>query len=281
MKIRENLLSLKYTDQQDLWFKNAGATKLLVFLHGMYSTPSTFEDFATQWAQSHPDWDVYCPALPAGCKDVAVLKEIGPWTWDESLTVAKAKLDESRKTYKTVVLGGHSQGGSLALAIAPDRNDLEALIIVASPLKLGGNAMSLMDNLGIMLASPLQMIIPKGMSRPVRNKVQRAPVEKFCDCEGWMFPLTISTFKKGLVRVRKRLSAISIPLFMSYCKQDGLVSFFNADLLSKGVSSKLVISKYFDVPHKQEPYGIKHQLLNYSPTRQELFDAINTFLNHF
>ncbi|MGL5721000.1 MAG: alpha/beta hydrolase, partial [Brevinema sp.] len=231
MKIRENLLNLKYTDQQDLWFKNEGATKLLVFLHGMYSTPSTFEDYATQWAQSHPDWDVYCPALPAGCKDIAVLKEIGPWTWDESLTVAKAKLDEARKGYKNLVLGGHSQGGCLSLAIAPDRSDLDALVIIASPLKLGGDAMSFKDNLGISLAGPLSILVPKGMSRPIRNKETRATVEKFCDCEGWMFPLTISTFKKGLAHVQKRLGEITVPLFMSYCKQDGLVSFSSADTL--------------------------------------------------
>ena len=281
MKIRENLLNLAYTDQQDLWFKNKGATKLLVFLHGMYSTPSTFEDYAAQWAQSHPDWDIYCPALPAGCKDVSVLKKLGPWTWDESLTVAKAKLDEAAKGYQTIVLGGHSQGGSLSLAIAPHRSDLAALIIIASPLKLGGDAMSFMDNLGISLAGPLSVLVPKGISRPVSNKDKRATVEKFCDCEGWMFPLTISTFKKGLVDVRKHLEGIKVPLFMSYCKQDGLVSFFNADLLSRGISSKLVITKYFDIPNKQEPYGIKHQLLNYSSTRSELTDAINRFLKFF
>ncbi|MGL5253756.1 MAG: alpha/beta hydrolase [Brevinema sp.] len=281
MKIRENLFNLMYTDQKDLWFRNNDATKLLVLLHGMYSTPSTFEDFAIQWSKSHPDWDVYCPALPAGCKDISVLKQLGPWTWDESLAVAQKKLDDASKAYKSIVLGGHSQGGSLSLAIAPFQNNLKALIIIASPLKLGGDSMSFMDNLGVFLSTPLSFIIPKGIVRTPKNLAERANVEKFCDCEGWVFPLTISTFKKGLVGVCKNLHAIDIPLFISYCKQDKLVPFENAEQLSRGVSSKLIVAKHFDIPKEVEPYGIKHQLLNYSPTKQELVKELNQFLNHF
>lgn len=279
--IRDNLFALHYSDQQDLWFRKSGNKKLIVFLHGMYSTPSTFEDYAARWTQKNPEWDVYCPALPAGTKDTEILAQLGPWTWNESIAVAGEKFRKSAEGYDTVILGGHSQGGSLSLAIAPNFNFIKAVIIIASPLYLGGKTLSWDENFGIYIADLLCLLAPKGIYKAIGHTKRRQALEKHCDAEGLVFPLTISTFKKGLRQMRPRLKEITVPLFMSYCMQDTLVDFGNAERLAAEVGSKLVVRKVFDIPKKKEPYGRKHQLLNYTETREGLSSALDDFLSAF
>jgi esterase/lipase len=275
-KMRKNILQLKYSSTEDLWFRKEGNKKLVVFLHGMYSTPSTFETLAILLLEK--GFDVYAPSLPASALTLEELKIVGPWTWEESLFIINYKLDLiSQDYYEKTILGGHSQGGSLAMTVVTER-DFDALIVVASPTSLYGTHLKLYENIAIYLSGLLSFVLPRGLFEVIPYQQERAKIEKLCDAEGINYPYTIYTFKEGLKTLRKNLYKIEMPMFLTYCKGDTLVNFKNLEFITSHVSStKIVIDKY-DISFEEEPYGFRHQLLNYSKTRDHLNASIVSFL---
>ena len=274
-KIRQNVLSKKYSCTKDMWFKKEANTKLIVFLHGMYSTPSTFEDLAQILLEK--GWDIYVPALPASAISREDLRVIGSWAWEESLIVIREKINSLPSDYQKVVLGGHSQGGSLAMTVATEQY-FDGLIVVASPVNLYGDHLKLGHNIAIYFSGLLSFLLPNGLFEPILHQQERAKVEKLCDAEGVMYPYTIYTFKKGLKILRKNLYKIETPLFLAYCKGDTLVNFKNLEFIKTHVSSKKIVTEKYDISYEEEPYGFRHQLLNYSKTRDHLNVSIVSFL---
>ncbi|MDK2818294.1 MAG: alpha/beta fold hydrolase [Spirochaetota bacterium] len=276
-KLRLNVFTEKYSHTKDLWFKKDGNTKLIIFLHGMFSTPSTFEDLAEILLLK--GWDVYIPTLPASAISREDLQSIGSWAWKESLIIIREKINSLPNNYQKVVLGGHSQGGSLAMNIATERS-FDGLIVVSSPVNLYGNHLKLWQNIAIYLSGLLSFVFPNGVLESIPYQQERAEVEKLCDAEGIQYPYTIHTFKKGLKILRQNLYKIKMPLFLAYCKGDILVNFKNLELIKNSVSSKKIIEKTYDISFEEEPYGFRHQLLNYSKTKNDLNVSIVSFLEN-
>ncbi|SFB95226.1 Esterase/lipase [Brevinema andersonii] len=276
LKVRKNIDELHYAATKDMWYKKEGNKKLIICLHGMYSTPQTFVEFAEQF--NGEGWDVYLPALPASARTLEELEQIGPWTWKESLAIARKKILEASKGYETVILGGHSQGGSLTLALVPDLPFIKGVFIIASPVSLYGNHISYWKNIGIFFSGLLHFVVPKGIKEKTDTSDERLAVENICDAEGIFYPLTLHTFKLGLKKMLPRLREIHQPLFLAYEKGDTMVNFSNMEKIAQSVSSVTVVEKVFDTSKSEEPYGYRHQLLNYKPTKLELFKALNEFI---
>lgn len=274
-KIRGNVLTKKYACTEDLWFTKESHNKLIIFLHGMYSTPSTFEDLAPSLMEQ--GWDVYMPSLPASALTREELQTIGPWAWEESLLVIRHKISNLPRSYQKVVLGGHSQGGSLALKIATEK-DFDALIIIASPINLYGKHLKLWENIAIFLSGISSFILPKGLWIPIKHQKERAQIEKKCDAEGIRYPYTVFTFQRGLDQLRPKLSKISMPLFLAYCQGDTLVDLNNLEKIKESVSSSVIVEKKYEVSYDIDPYGFRHQLLNYTYTKEALTKALLSFL---
>lgn len=274
-KLRLDVLSRKYSCTKDIWFKKEGNTKLIIFLHGMFSTPCTFENLAQ--ILLNKGWDIYVPTLPASAISREDLRVIGSWAWKESLIVVREKINTLPNDYKKVVLGGHSQGGSLAMTMAIEKS-FDGLIVVASPTNLYGDHLKLWQNIAIYLSGVLSFILPKGLFEPILHQQERAKIEKLCDAEGVQYPYTIYTFKKGLEILRENLYKIETPLFLAYCKGDTLVNFKDLEFIKSHVSSKKIVVEKYDISYEEEPYGFRHQLLNYSKTKDHLNASIVSFL---
>lgn len=276
-KTRENIEKLKYATAKDLWWKKENNKKLVIFLHGMYAPTDTFDEIAPLLIEN--GWDVYAPALPGSSKTFNELNEIGAWSWDESIKIAKMKIEKSKKNYDTVVLGGHSQGGSLSLDIASKFDYLDGLIIVSSPVSLYAKGLGTFNNLCVYFSGILQYILPQGFPSDVRNFEEKSKVERLYDSKQVTFPKTVYSFNYGLKSVRKNLKNIKVPLFLAYSKNDRTVDFNNKAKIENNVSSKKIVSVIFDVPKEVEPYSSKHRLFNYIHTKNELNDHILKFLN--
>ncbi len=274
-KIRKDTLQLKYACTEDMWFKKDGNKKLLICLHGMFSTPRTFEDLALVLVEE--GWDVYIPALPASANTREELRTIGPWAWDESMLVINDKISDFSDKYQKTVLCGHSQGGSLAMQVATEK-EFDALMILSSPIDLYGDHLLWWENIAVYLAGVLAFIVPNGLWLPIKNPDDRYLVEKCCDAEGIQYPYTIFTFKRGLGKLRPNLSKISKPLFLSYCKGDTLVNYKNLYKIKSSVSSDTIEEILYDISYDEEPYSFRHQLLNYTKTKDDLVNRIREFL---
>lgn len=276
-KNRLHPLQETYSSMHDVWKVREGNKDLVILLHGMYANPDTFDTLPDHLVQE--GWDVYVPSLPACARTLKELQRVGPWTWDESLAIAMQKVEEQKGKYERIVLGGHSQGGSLAMTIATKVDFLSGLMVIASPVSLYGKQLSFVKNLGVSLSGTLYFLFPKGVRMSADSSTERKNVEYVSDAEQIIYPLTIHTFKKGLARLRSHLSLIKVPLFLAYEKGDNLVDFASYEYIRSHVSSKFIYDKVFATPHSQEPYGQRHHLPSYKPIKEELYRSIEEFLH--
>ncbi|MGL4525174.1 MAG: alpha/beta hydrolase [Spirochaetia bacterium] len=276
-KLRYDAQQSDYTALDDIWNTKPGNKKLVILLHGMYSNPKTFLELSNLLVEN--GWDVYMPALPAGAHTLQELKNVGPWAWKESLHFAREKILLQKDKYEQTILGGHSQGGALTLALAPEMDFVSAFLSIAGPVNLYGEHLPFSDNMGIFFSGLLCLFIPQGAAFAPDNTAARRAVERVEEMEKLIFPYTIFTFKHGLEGVRKNLKNIHAPLFLAYEKGDETVGFHNFYHITKHVSSKKISAHIFNIPRKEEPYGHRHDLLWYSLTKDSLNTEILLFLS--
>lgn len=273
---RKDILTTSYSSNKDFWLKN-GNSKLLIMLHGMYSSPATFEQFAQ--LVHRQDWDVYAPVLPNSSNSVDELKDQPAFLWEDSLRVAFQKIIVSTENYKDIVLCGHSQGGSIALTLAPSLVFLKAVAVVAAPMHLIGPQNSWLRNIGIFLSGFLYFLLPKhGMDTPVKYQKERAFVEDTFGSEGFYYGLTLHSMNLGLAKTRKQLHLIKQPLFLAYEKGDRITDFDDFLLIKRKVESSFVREIVFDTPRSEEPYSKRHKLFSYKPVKDKLFCELSAFL---
>lgn len=275
-KPRKDILTIPYSSNKDFWLKN-GNPKLLIMLHGMYSSPATFESFA-QLAHRQ-GWDVYAPVLPNSSNSVDELKNQQAFLWEDSLRVAFQKIIVSTENYKDIVLCGHSQGGSIALTLAPSLLFLKAIAVVAAPMHLIGPQNSWLRNVGIFLSGFLYFLLPKhGMDTPVKYQKELSLVEDSFGSEGFYYGLTLHSMNLGLAKTRKQLHMIKQPVFLAYEKGDRITNFNDFLLIKRKIKSLFVREIVFDTPCSEEPYSKRHKLFSYKPVKDKLFNELSVFL---
>ncbi len=252
---RKNILDLKYTCTEDLWFKKEGNKKLLVCLHGMFSTPYTFEDLAHDLVEK--GWDVYAMTLPASANTREDLQSIGSWSWEESMIVVRDKISKL-SGYEEYSLIGHSQGGSFAMEVITENiKDFSSLIVVAAPINLYGSHMTFTGNTAIFLSGLMSFFYPKGFIFKIKNPELFCRKQAEIDELGIQYPHTIFTFKRGVRALRKNLYKIKTPVLLAYCEGDRLVNESNMWKISKKISSKYVESVLCRVSYDDDPVGLK------------------------
>lgn len=278
-RVRKDILTSNYSENSDLWIKKQGNENLLILLHGMYSSPEHFVELAEKTVET--GWDVYLPVLPNSANNSKMLQLQEPFQWEESLQVAFQKSLIHNKDYQKIVLGGHSQGGALALTIAPSLTFLNGILIVAAPMHMTHNNNSLLRNIGISLSGLLIFLIPKkGMTIKNKNVKERSLVEKNIEKESFYYGLTLHSMALGLKKTRRHLSQITYPCFLAYEKGDKLVHFSDFDYIKNRISSSIIQELVFEIPKSLEPYSKRHALLSYIHTKDKLFQEAISFLKN-
>lgn len=101
-----------------------GRDRICLLLHGYSSSPADFGQLP-QYLDSR-GWDVEAPLLPAHGRDPRDLRDI---TADDLVSFARKRFRKLKKEYDTVVLGGFSMGGSLALILTDEKRPAATFLI--------------------------------------------------------------------------------------------------------------------------------------------------------
>ncbi|MGL4676333.1 MAG: alpha/beta hydrolase [Brevinema sp.] len=272
-----SILETEFSTIPDLWQKKEGNKNLAIFLHGMYSSPDTFQELSEQIV--HEGWDIYVPTLPNASLSPEDLSEQASYQWEDSLKVALHRALVYNKDYKKIVLAGHSQGGSLALSIAPSLPFLSGLIIVASPLHIIHKNNSFIRNTAIFLSGLLVFLIPKkGMFLNSSNAYERSLVDGHYSDKEFYFGLTLHSMKLGLKKTVKQLPQIKTPCLLIYEKGDKITDFQDFITIKNSISSTIIKECILNTPIELEPYSKRHRLLSYIYTKDQVFEEITSFL---
>jgi len=277
-KPHPNIFDLPYSNNSDIWFKKQGNTKLLILLHGMYSSPKVFQEFSELIIND--GWDIYLPVLPNSSSSTEDLISQDYYQWNDSLKIAFQKSLVNINNYQKVVLGGHSQGGSLALTICPSFEFLNGLILIAAPISMIHNKNSLIRNIGIYLSGFLHLILPnKGLRVNSRYKKERGLVENSFGSEEFYYGITLHSMHLGLKQSKKHLSDIKCPCLLIYEKGDQICNYKDSVYIKEHISSTQIKEYIFETSKQEEPYSKRHKLLSYKPIKQKVFQGIQEFLS--
>ncbi|MGL5955169.1 MAG: alpha/beta hydrolase [Brevinema sp.] len=276
-KSQNNISQTEFSKIPDLWQKKEGNENLVIFLHGMYSSPDTFQEISKMIVTE--GWDLYAPALPNASLSADDLSTQQSYQWEDSLKVALHRSLAYNKDYKKIVLAGHSQGGSIALSIAPTLPFLSGLIIIAAPIHLIHTKNSFIRNVAIFLSGLLVFFIPKkGMFLKCRNAYEKSLVDGHYTEKEFHFGLTLHSMNLGLKKTIQQLSQIKTPCLLIYEKGDRIVDFQDFITIKSAISSSIIKECVLETPIALEPYSSRHRLLSYIYTKDQVFEEVTSFL---
>ncbi len=273
----KEILTKEFSTHHDFWSKKEGNKSLLIMLHGMYSHPSIFNDTAQKVLQN--GWDSYAPILPNASKSYEDLTSQQAYLWEDSLKVAFQRSLIHNQGYTKIVLAGHSQGGALALTIAPSLSFLNGLISVATPMNLIHKKNSVIRNIGIMLSGLLVFLIPKkGLSTNNKYYKERKLVENHGSPQEFHFGLTLHSMNLGLKKTRQNLHHITIPCLLIHEKEDKTAIFEDLLYVKKRINSSSIKEVLLDTPLSIDPYSKRHKIFTYIHTKNQVAQEIVDFL---
>ncbi len=276
-KPKKDILTTKFSTHEDIWTKKEGNTSLMIILHGMYSQPNIFDETAKK--VSEHGWDVYAPVLPNSSDSYEDLSSQEGYQWEDSLKVAFQRALIHNQGYQKIVLAGHSQGGSLALTIAPSLPFLNGLISVATPMNIIHNKNSFIRNLGVRLSGFLIFFIPKkGITLKSKYSKEREALEGHCSPQEFHFGLTLHSMNLGLKQTRKNLHHITTPCLLIHDKGDGIATVDDCIFVNNNISSDSIKKVILDTPLSVDPYSKRHKLFNYIHTKDQVVQEISDFL---
>ncbi|MGL4394302.1 MAG: alpha/beta hydrolase [Brevinema sp.] len=264
-KSTEAVFDKKYSSTEDFWYKKEGNKKIVVALHGMYSDPTVYQHLVPEITKE--GYDFYAPTLPNSALTTEELMAQDPYQWDDSLRVALKKILAHSGTYDEVVLLGHSQGGSLAMTLAPSLPFLKKLVIVASPISLVNKDLGFKKNLQVIFSGFMHFNKRHGIA--MTNQADPA-------LKDWYFALTIHSFKLGLRRTFKNLHKIDTPTLLVYEKYDQTVPYSNSDKIMTQIPHVERVT--FSTPLSPDVPGSRHDILNFDPIKADAIKEIVNFI---
>lgn len=201
---------------------SADGSRLGVLLcHGFTSTPQSLRP----WAEHHAaaGLTVRLPLLPGHGTSV---EDMARTRWPDWLTVLDRALDELRERCDTVVVGGLSMGGTLALRLAQTRGaDVDGLVLVNPALvRPTGRlrALPLLKHVVPTLPGPAGDIAAPGVTEVAYDRVPLHCVASLLDL---------------CARARKELPRVVQPLVVLRSAVDHVLEAGTVDELLAGVSS--------------------------------------------
>ncbi len=275
-KPHKDILHKPFSSHMDFWNKKSGNKNLLICLHGMYSHPSIYQELSNVVIEE--GWDVYAPVLPNASLTPEELPSQTCYQWLDSLKVALHRAVIHNQNYEKIVLLGHSQGGALALSIAPSLPFLNGLIILAAPTDIIHKQNSFKKNIGITLSGLLYFFVPqKGIFMKNKNTDQKSLVEGAQHQKEFYFGLTLHSMNLGLRKTRRNIKNIAPRTLLIYEKGDKVVDFSSYQKVNKALTvprESLILDTSFEL----EPYSNRHRLLSYIYTKDQITNKISQFL---
>lgn len=228
----------------------------VLLVHGLGGTPVELRFVAQALArQGHT---VYCCQLAGHC---GTPEELRRSTWKEWYASVEAAHDTLRKHCDTIVAGGLSMGGILALHLAYNRpNGVQGLLLFAPTLRLDGWAMPWHSKLLRFVRPtrvPLEFDLPEREPYGIKDERMRAIVVSSMQSgnagEAGVFSTPLRSFANmnALVAVvRRNLPRIKQPAFIVHPRDDDMASLRNTQHLQShlgGLVETLILDNSYHI----------------------------------
>ncbi|MFN4216958.1 MAG: alpha/beta hydrolase [Brevinematales bacterium] len=247
--------------------------KAVLLLHEFSGLPVSLRELGTRLYEE--GWDVYIPAMPETVEKREDLDQVkvGPlyFLWYEQ---AEKSLQSLLATYKNVVVGGASIGGSIAIHLA-SWYGVKAVFAVAAPYGLFGwhYFRPFSRNLMLLFSGWVGLFFPWWEGK---NFSPSSIFEKRYGIEGVIWARAIHTQRIGLRQMRKRLALVKAPCFLVQSNNDrtvnplSIVHFMRA---MKGVHREAIV---FDMQWDKK--SRRHLLLNHEGVKERVMEQVVEFL---
>ena len=205
---------------------DAGVEAGIVLIHGFTGAPQEVEPIASALAEQGVS--SIGPLLPGHGSEVSRLNRVDWRAWTGAVEDAYR---EARRRWGSVLVGGLSMGGGLALHLAAHHSAaLRGAVALATPLRLHHLALPILPWLSRVIDSTTKKGI--GISDPA---LARARVSY--DRRPLAGALQLDRFLGAL---RQELHAVTCPLFLAHSRGDHAIPFSSMGEIVAGVSSRSI-----------------------------------------
>lgn len=277
---RENSL-FEETDLSELMDPDAGpieiineSKKCLIFVHGFPSTPKTYKYVAPLAEKA--GYDVFAPLLPGfGTSNEDFIKS----NFTQWFMYLRDFYLEKRRGYDKVYIVGLSMGGALTLKLAETYSGTwlapDGISVNAAPVSLRFPAKGFARGAMLFSVRTISWFIGHQNNRKDTWRTMEDGHGEWLGYEG-VFPRQIYSLKMGLVRVRKDLKKITVPIIAFQVPGDRTVDSANLTRIEKHVSSSV---KSFHMLDYSGYRNTSHALFLYESIREKLMTDILDFFD--
>lgn len=185
-------------------------------------------------------------------------------TLDDWMADAKSGMDKLRQTCKTVVVVGHSVGGLLALLLAAESGDVQALVVWSTPLRVRDKRVPLLS--AISRIPLLRRAIPERIPAVVPEEIRQ---------QGWVgydwIPSDVGfALVDGIKRLERSLRSVRCPIAIMQGARDSVVSADSPRMIHDGVASSVKELWFIE--------DADHPMMNEIGHKDELFSRSLAFI---
>lgn len=207
----------------EAFFWQAGPVGILLS-HGFTATAAEVRPFARQLHEH--GYTVAGPLLPGHGTSP---RDLNRTRWQEWYACYQAVYQQLKDRCETVITGGESMGGCLALLHASEHPETAGLLLYAPALKLN---LTTFDRLRLRLMAPFLLAVPKAsLKDETPHPWQGYPVNPL--------KATLELLKLQKV-IRPRLDRIRQPVLVVQGRRDLSVHPDTPEIIAQGVSSQIV-----------------------------------------
>jgi carboxylesterase len=247
-----------------------GHDTLLIFFHGLPSSPQEFRETARALAG---EVDVDVPLLPGfgTTPEALVSSNFSQW-----LAGARAEYLKLRPRYARIYLVGQSLGGTLALRLAetlPPELAPQGVVLLSTPVFLNNLlGAGVYYDWRLYFSRWLALALPKlRVAEPAADQ----DGAEWVGFKGVKFLRQVHSLKMGMRQARLGLAAAAVPALIMNARGDKTVPFQNGFFIAGRLGSGFIRMRVFDLRAWNHT---RHLLSMYRTTRGEVVAEIRRFL---
>ena len=246
--------------------------KAVLLFHGLTGSPFEMKKYGDFLFKN--GYDVFCYSFPGHGERVSEIENV---TWHDWCEFAQSKYNNLRKNYNQFFVSGLCLGAAMSVYLAEHNDDITGIVALSTTLFLDGFCIPWTICL---LPFALSTIIrfyytfPEDDCFGIKNERTRKSLAKITakvDIGMDNYPLNcVDGLLKLSQNVRRNLKKVTCPVLCIHSKFDNLSSTKSAEVVLKGVSSK--IKKYVEL---KDSY---HMVL-YDNEKELVMNTVKEFLS--
>ena len=246
--------------------------KAVLLFHGLTGSPFEMKKYGDFLYKN--GYDVFCYSFPGHGNRISEIESV---TYEDWCGFAQEKYNLLRRNYSRFYVSGLCLGAAMAVYLGEHNKDLDGIVALSTTLFLDGFCIPWTVNLlpfALNTITRFYYTFPEDDCFGIKNERTRKSLAKItakANISMDNYPLNcVDGLLKLSKNVRKNLKKVTCPILCIHSKYDNLASPKSADVVMRGISSK--IKKYVELSDS-------YHMVLYDNEKELVMNTVKEFLD--